>query len=73
MSTAPKSPGLAEYAEAVDIARNAIWGTLLHLKAVSLWADLAPRQELKKSLTDIDAQLKDCAKKIDAALEGRIA
>jgi hypothetical protein len=40
---------------------------------VSLWADLAPRQELKKSLTDIDAQLKDCARKIDAALEGRIA
>jgi hypothetical protein len=73
MTRSRKSPGVAEYAEAVDIARQSIWGTLLHLKAVSLWADLAPRKDLKASLADIDAQLKDCAKKIDAALEGRIA
>jgi hypothetical protein len=68
-----KSPGLAEYAEAVDIARGAIWGTTLHLKIVSQWADVAAGPELKRCLEDIDSQLRDCAKKIDAALEGRIA
>jgi DNA-directed RNA polymerase len=73
MTMPRKSPGLAEYAVAVDIARNAIWGTLLHLKVVSQWADIAEGRELRRTIEDIDAQLKDCAKKIDAALEGRIA